>query len=93
MLDCGGPLPDLAMRETRTPSGPDLARLFGHLPGSFSGAGPKAKRGLIQQADGGTLFLDEIGDMPRDLQARLLRVLACWPSTRCCPSAPRGPRR
>ncbi len=52
------------------------SELFGHLPGSFSGAGPKAKKGLIQEADGGSLFLDEIGDMPRDLQARLLRVLA-----------------
>jgi len=52
------------------------SELFGHLPGSFSGAGSKAKKGLIQEADGGTLFLDEIGDMPRDLQARLLRVLA-----------------
>ena len=52
------------------------SELFGHLPGSFSGAGPKGKRGLIQEADGGTLFLDEIGDMPRALQARLLRVLA-----------------
>ena len=52
------------------------SELFGHLPGSFSGAGPKGKRGLIQEADGGTLFLDEIGDMPLSLQARLLRVLA-----------------
>jgi sigma-54 dependent transcriptional regulator, acetoin dehydrogenase operon transcriptional activator AcoR len=52
------------------------SELFGHLPGSFSGAGSKGKRGLIQEADSGTLFLDEIGDMPRDLQARLLRVLA-----------------
>ncbi|MFM2067451.1 MAG: hypothetical protein RLZZ584_2360, partial [Pseudomonadota bacterium] len=52
------------------------SELFGHLPGSFSGAGPKGKKGLIQEADGGTLFLDEIGDMPRPLQARLLRVLA-----------------
>ena len=52
------------------------SELFGHLPGSFSGAGPKGKRGLIQEADGGTLFLDEIGDMPRALQGRLLRVLA-----------------
>ncbi|MBS0446306.1 MAG: sigma-54-dependent Fis family transcriptional regulator [Proteobacteria bacterium] len=52
------------------------SELFGHLPGSFSGAAPKGKRGLIQEADGGTLFLDEIGDMALPLQARLLRVLA-----------------
>ncbi len=52
------------------------SELFGHLPGSFSGASPKGKRGLIQEADSGTLFLDEIGDMPLALQARLLRVLA-----------------
>ncbi len=52
------------------------SELFGYLPGSFSGANPKGKRGLIQQADGGTLFLDEIGDMPLLLQARLLRVLS-----------------
>jgi sigma-54 dependent transcriptional regulator, acetoin dehydrogenase operon transcriptional activator AcoR len=52
------------------------SELFGHLAGSFSGAGPKGKRGLIQEADGGTLFLDEIGDMPLALQARLLRVLS-----------------
>jgi transcriptional regulator of acetoin/glycerol metabolism len=52
------------------------SELFGHLPGSFSGAAPKGKRGLIQEADGGTLFLDEIGDMPLSLQGRLLRVLA-----------------
>ncbi|WP_427307568.1 sigma-54-dependent Fis family transcriptional regulator [Cupriavidus sp. H39] len=52
------------------------SELFGHLPNSFSGAGSRGKRGLIQEADGGTLFLDEIGDMPRELQSRLLRVLA-----------------
>ncbi|WP_066261653.1 sigma-54-dependent Fis family transcriptional regulator [Hydrogenophaga flava] len=52
------------------------SELFGHLPGSFSGALPKGKRGLIAEADGGTLFLDEIGDMPLALQARLLRVLS-----------------
>ncbi len=52
------------------------SELFGHLPGSFSGASSKGKRGLVQEADGGTLFLDEIGDMPRDMQSRLLRVLA-----------------
>lgn len=52
------------------------SELFGYLPGSFSGAGTRGKRGLIQEADGGTLFLDEIGDMPLPLQGRLLRVLA-----------------
>lgn len=52
------------------------SELFGYQAGSFSGARPKGKRGLIQEADGGTLFLDEIGDMAPDLQARLLRVLA-----------------
>ncbi|MBN3724478.1 sigma-54-dependent Fis family transcriptional regulator [Burkholderia sp. Ac-20379] len=52
------------------------SELFGHLPNSFSGAGSRAKRGLIEEANGGTLFLDEIGDMPRELQSRLLRVLS-----------------
>ena len=52
------------------------SELFGHLPGAFSGASPKGKRGLVEEADGGTLFLDEIGDMPLAMQARLLRVLA-----------------
>ena len=52
------------------------SELFGYAPGSFSGAASKGKRGLIQEADGGTLFLDEIGDMPKPLQARLLRVLS-----------------
>ncbi len=52
------------------------SELFGHLPGSFSGAAARGKRGLIQEADGGTLFLDEIGDMPLAMQGRLLRVLA-----------------
>lgn len=52
------------------------SELFGYVPGSFSGAATKGRRGLIQQADGGTLFLDEIGDMPKSLQSRLLRVLS-----------------
>ncbi|MEK6345944.1 MAG: sigma-54-dependent Fis family transcriptional regulator [Burkholderia sp.] len=52
------------------------SELFGHLPNSFSGAGSRPKRGLIEEANGGTLFLDEIGDMPRELQSRLLRVLS-----------------
>ncbi|MBK7616378.1 MAG: sigma-54-dependent Fis family transcriptional regulator [Burkholderiales bacterium] len=51
------------------------AELFGYRAGAFTGAQRAGRRGKILQADGGTLFLDEIGDMPLDLQARLLRVL------------------
>lgn len=48
--------------------------LFGHKAGSFTGA-TKDKKGLLEEADRGTLFLDEIGEMPVDLQTKLLRVL------------------
>jgi two-component system, NtrC family, response regulator len=48
--------------------------LFGHKQGAFTGA-LKDKKGFIEEANGGTLFLDEIGEMPIDLQAKLLRVL------------------
>ena len=51
------------------------SELFGYEEGAFTGARKKGATGKIQQANGGTLFLDEIGDMPRHLQARLLRVL------------------
>ena len=68
--------PFVAVNCAAIPEGLIESELFGHLPGSFTGAGARTKRGLIQEADGGTLFLDEIGDMALDLQARLLRVLA-----------------
>ena len=50
------------------------SELFGHRAGSFTGA-TKDKKGLFEEADKGTLFLDEIGEMPVELQAKLLRVL------------------
>ncbi len=51
------------------------AELFGYEPGAFTGADRKGRKGKFEQAAGGTIFLDEIGEMPLDMQAKLLRVL------------------
>ncbi|MBL8671055.1 MAG: sigma 54-interacting transcriptional regulator [Alphaproteobacteria bacterium] len=51
------------------------SELFGYEPGAFTGADRKGRKGKVAQADSGTLFLDEIGDMPLELQPKLLRVL------------------
>ena len=62
-VDCGSLVPTLMESE-----------LFGHEKGSFTGA-MKTKSGLFQAANGGTIFLDEIGELPLEMQAKLLRVL------------------
>lgn len=51
------------------------SELFGYEPGAFTGADKKGRKGKFEQAEGGTIFLDEIGDMPLDVQAKLLRVV------------------
>ncbi|HEY1075472.1 MAG TPA: nitrogen regulation protein NR(I) [Fontimonas sp.] len=66
--------PFLAINTAAIPKDLLESEFFGHERGSFTGAATQRK-GRFEQADGGTLFLDEIGDMPADLQTRLLRVL------------------
>jgi two-component system response regulator GlrR len=63
VFDCGAVAPNLAESE-----------LFGHVRGAFTGA-VESRAGVFEQADGGTIFLDELGELPRELQPKLLRVL------------------
>jgi two-component system nitrogen regulation response regulator GlnG len=67
--------PFIALNTAAIPRDLLESELFGHERGAFTGA-QAMRRGRFEQADGGTLFLDEIGDMPPELQTRLLRVLA-----------------
>lgn len=70
-----GDQPFVAVNCAAIPESLIESELFGYRPGAFTGASRAGYQGKIAQADGGTLFLDEIGDMPVQLQARLLRVL------------------
>jgi transcriptional regulator with PAS, ATPase and Fis domain len=65
------------------------SEFFGYVKGAFTGANPQGKPGLFEMADKGTLFLDEIGDLPLNMQSKLLRVLETGEMTRLGDTKPR----
>ncbi|HIQ35574.1 MULTISPECIES: sigma-54 interaction domain-containing protein [Acinetobacter] len=67
--------PFLEINCATMPEGLLESELFGYVPGAFTGALQKGKKGLFEAVNGGTLFLDEIGDLPLALQAKILKVL------------------
>ena len=67
--------PYVAVNASAVPAGLVESELFGHEPGAFTGADRRGRIGRLERANGGSLFLDEIGDMPLEVQAKLLRVL------------------
>lgn len=69
------PHPFIAINCAALPHDLIESELFGHAPGSFTGATKEGRPGKFESADGGTVFLDEISELPIDVQAKLLRVL------------------
>ncbi|MCH4886833.1 sigma-54-dependent Fis family transcriptional regulator [Acidaminobacter sp. JC074] len=68
-------LPFVGVNVTAIPNNLLESELFGYVPGAFTGANKSGHKGLFEQCNGGTLFLDEIGDLPLELQGKLLRAL------------------
>ncbi len=73
-MDSSAGVPFIAVNVPSVPETLFESQFFGHIKGAFTGA-DKGHPGFFEQADGGTLFLDEIGELPLQLQAKLLRVL------------------
>ncbi|MDL2260114.1 sigma 54-interacting transcriptional regulator [Deltaproteobacteria bacterium OttesenSCG-928-K17] len=74
-LKFGGKAPFVALNCASFPASLLESELFGYAPGAFTGALKEGKKGFFELAHGGTLFLDELGEMPLNLQSRLLRVI------------------
>lgn len=75
MLSPRNDRPMVVVNSAAMPTNLVESELFGYEPGAFTGADKKGRKGKFEAADAGSLFLDEIGDMPLDIQVKLLRVL------------------